>query len=132
MAGDPDDRGLFAALTASNEHIVRMLDLLSESGCTTALLMRFVPGPTAALSGALRLLAVHGLLTSDDDGSWDEPLMIRGSIRLTGRGEAVAQGLAESATTAVAQDDRRPRRHTRLNIAGASSDRARPASAPRS
>lgn len=117
MAGDHDDLLLFDELMANSGQIVHILDFLSESGCTTALLMRFVPGSTAELAGALRLMAVHALLSADDDGSWDEPLMIRGPLRLTRRGEAVAQVSTQSGTTGVAHADRRSEHHTVLRRA---------------
>ncbi|MFJ9364995.1 hypothetical protein ACIRRA_11325 [Nocardia sp. NPDC101769] len=93
MAGDHDDSVLLDEL-ATHCHVVEILDLLSESGCNTALLMRFVPAQGPDLESALRLIAAHGLLATDDHGSWDEPLTIPGPLRLTDRGEAVAQALS--------------------------------------
>ncbi|MCX4092475.1 hypothetical protein [Nocardia sp. alder85J] len=92
MYGDHDNTVLDELV--SHRHVVEILDLLSESGCTTALLARLVRAQGTDLASALRLIAAHGLLTGGDHGSWDDPLTGRGPIRLTERGEAVAQVLS--------------------------------------
>ncbi|WP_019928979.1 hypothetical protein [Nocardia sp. BMG111209] len=89
------DNPVMPAELASHSHVVEILDLLSESGCTVALLARLVRAQWADLASALRLMAAHGLLIGGDHGSWDEPLMSRGPIRLTSRGEEVAQLLSD-------------------------------------
>ncbi|MFI1919592.1 hypothetical protein [Nocardia sp. NPDC020380] len=93
MAGDHDESIMLHEL-ASHRHVIEILDLVSESGCNTALLMRFVPAPPADLASALGLLATYGLLATDRENSCDDPLTITGTLRLTDRGEAVAQALS--------------------------------------
>ncbi|MEU6579264.1 hypothetical protein [Nocardia sp. NPDC046763] len=110
MAGDHDDAVLLDEL-ANHCHVVEILDMLSESGCNTALLRRFMSAQGADLASALRLIAAHGLLATDDHGSWDEPLTIPGPLRLTDRGEAVAQALSNIAARRTPHDAGRLAEH---------------------
>ncbi|MFE3053516.1 hypothetical protein [Nocardia sp. NPDC059239] len=110
MVGDHDDPMLLDEL-ATHCHVVEILDMLSESGCNTALLQRFVPAQGVDLASALRLIAAHGLLATDDHGSWDEPLTIPGPLRLTDRGEAVARALSNTAASRTPHNGGRPAEH---------------------
>ncbi|RDI60513.1 hypothetical protein [Nocardia pseudobrasiliensis] len=98
MVGEGNDSVMLDGL-AQHRHVIQILDLLSESGCNTALLMRFVPARSGDLASALDLIAAHGLLVTDDHGRCDDPMTIPGVLRLTDRGEAVARALADRTVT---------------------------------
>ncbi|MFF2554290.1 hypothetical protein ACFVUS_25040 [Nocardia sp. NPDC058058] len=97
MIGDRDDQGMLAELMAQR-HAVEILDLVSESGCGTALLVRMVGGSHSELVSALRVIAGYGLLATDDPEEWADPVAIPGSIRLSDKGEVVAEALSPSRT----------------------------------
>lgn len=107
MRGDHADSAMLDEL-AAHGHVGEILDVLSESGCNTALLTRMVRAPQADLASALRLIATHGLLASGDPDSWDEPITSSGVIRLSDRGEAVAQALSNRQPSRATQVSRRP------------------------
>ncbi len=103
-----DDSAMLSEL-ARNPHAAEILDLVSESGCNAALLARFVS--RADLTSALRLMADHGLIASTKSGVHD-PLTVRGTIRLTERGEAIARAVTNSRATRTTREARRsPIRH---------------------
>jgi|GEM_PF-5741057 len=106
MVGEDDDSVMLDEL-ATHRYVVAILDLLSESGCNTPLLMRFVPARSSDLESALRLIAAHGLLAADDHGTWDEPLTIPGTLRLTDQGKAIAQALSNRTARTTADGSRR-------------------------
>ncbi|MET9489746.1 hypothetical protein [Nocardia sp. NPDC006630] len=112
MAGDDNDSVMLEEL-AAQRHVAQILDLLSESGCSAPLLMRFVAARGSDLASALRVIAAHGLLV-DDHGGPDEPPAIPGTLRLTARGEAAAQALSNRT---VGTTDRRVRHSSVLGRA---------------
>ncbi|WP_067564742.1 hypothetical protein [Nocardia acidivorans] len=89
MVGNDGDTMLLQEL-AGHPHVTEILDLLSESGCTMAMLTRFFPGQRADLHSTLGLIAAHGLLTDDIHGGRSDCR----ALRLTDRGESVSQMLA--------------------------------------
>ncbi|MFB8004238.1 hypothetical protein [Nocardia sp. NPDC056000] len=78
----------------AHRDVVQILDLVSESGCSTALLVRMVGAPHSELVSALRLIAAYGLLATENPEDWADPVAIPGSIRLSDKGEAVAEALS--------------------------------------
>lgn len=96
-----DGKAKLPADLACHSHIPQILEILAESGCNTAFLVRIAPVGGADLTGALRLMAAYGLLAADRAGSWDDALATAGTLRLTRRGEAIAAQLS----TGPALDD---------------------------
>ncbi|WP_460725660.1 hypothetical protein [Nocardia heshunensis] len=105
MSGDCEDPVMLDELI-THRYVIEILDLLSESGCTTALLVRILKAPSPDLAAALRLIAAHGLLSTAEPGSWDEPLLVPGALHLTDRGEAVARILSHPTVARALSGDR--------------------------
>ncbi|MGX1806138.1 hypothetical protein ACWIGI_10530 [Nocardia sp. NPDC055321] len=106
----PADSTMLAELTA-HRHVVEILELLSESGCATALFPRLMRAPYTELISALDLLATHGLLAGDAATDWNATLSSRGTIRLSDQGEAIAEALSNPSVSRSQRYFRFLRRH---------------------
>ncbi|MEV4237704.1 hypothetical protein AB0J47_21300 [Nocardia sp. NPDC049737] len=81
----PDDLASLRELV-SHPHVVEVLDALSSRPHAIAELATTIAGRRSALIPALRVLAAHGLITTDNPGSWDRPLTLTDTVGLTSRG----------------------------------------------
>ncbi|MEV6334133.1 hypothetical protein AB0M12_05375 [Nocardia vinacea] len=93
MNDHPEDLGSLRELL-SHRHVVEVLDALSKRPHIIAELATTIAGRRRALIPALRVLAAHGLITTDSPGSWDRPPTATATIGLTSRGAATVASLS--------------------------------------
>ncbi|MFI6367868.1 hypothetical protein ACIBG0_34590 [Nocardia sp. NPDC050630] len=92
----PDDLASLRELV-SHRHVVEVLDALSNRPHVIAELATTIAGRRSALIPALRVLAAHGLITTDSPGSWDRPPTATHAIGLTSRGVDTVASLSHLA-----------------------------------
>jgi DNA-binding HxlR family transcriptional regulator len=78
----------------SHPHVVEILDALSDGPTTFASMRTHVHARRRALVVALRLLAARGLVTRNDNGSWDSDAPADGIYHHTDVGSRVVDTLS--------------------------------------
>ena len=82
----------------SHPHVVEILDALSDGPMTFASMRTHVPAGRRALVVALRLVAARGLVTRNDNGSWDSDAPAGVEYRHTDVGRRVVETLSRFST----------------------------------
>jgi DNA-binding HxlR family transcriptional regulator len=97
----------------SHPHVVEILDALNHGPMTFARIRTHVHASRRALVMALRLVAARGLVTKNDNGSWDSDARADVVYRHTDVGRRVVDALSRFATwtniTAGSGSPSRPR-----------------------
>jgi DNA-binding HxlR family transcriptional regulator len=99
MTARPDDLAQLRELV-NHRHVVEILDALSNGAQTLAALSAGIPARRRGLANALRVIAAHGLITTDSRGSWDRPMASTETILLTDRGLRAVEALSNLAVWA--------------------------------
>ncbi|WP_433599285.1 winged helix-turn-helix transcriptional regulator [Nocardia sp. CA-135953] len=110
MLDRPDDLDTLRALV-SHRFVVEVLDALTHRPQSVSELTAAVTGARRAPAAALRVLASHGLILADPEGSWDQPPADTSVIRLTGRGQAAVAALSSLQVWTVLYEQSDPVRH---------------------
>jgi DNA-binding HxlR family transcriptional regulator len=88
----------------SHPHVVEVLDALTHGPMTCAELTSHVHVGRRGLAAALRLVAVWGLVTRNDNGSWDTDAAVDVIYRHTDLGRLVVEALSRFSTWTTMYD----------------------------
>jgi DNA-binding transcriptional ArsR family regulator len=91
-SGDSDSQPNLRDLL-SHPHVVEVLDALSHGSMTVADMRSNLRAGRRALAKALRIIAAHGLVIKDDNGSWDTNAPGNTVYRQTARGRQIVEML---------------------------------------
>jgi len=78
----------------SHPHVVEILDALSHGPMTFASMRKHIHARRRALVVALRLVAARGLVTRNDNGTWDSDAPVDVAYRHTDVGREVVESLS--------------------------------------
>jgi DNA-binding HxlR family transcriptional regulator len=79
----------------SHPHVVEVLDALRYGPMTLADIRSRVPAGPLGLAEALRVVAAHGLVTRNDNGSWDTAAPVNAVYRHTDLGRLTVETLSD-------------------------------------
>jgi DNA-binding transcriptional ArsR family regulator len=94
MGGGESDYAPDLRELLSHPHVVEVLDALSRGPMTVARISAHVPAGRRGLEAALRIVAAHGLVAKEGNGSWDTDAPGNTVYRHTGRGRRVVDALS--------------------------------------